>query len=29
MDQYQEVIVALSESVMNNRLKRPLTDKSP
>jgi len=28
MDHCQEVIVALSESVMKNRLKRPLADKS-
>jgi len=28
MEHYQEVMVALSESVMKNRLKRPLAEKS-
>jgi len=28
MDHYQEVMVALSESVMKNRVKRPLATKS-
>jgi len=28
MDHYQEVMVALSESVMKNRAKRPLAAKS-
>jgi len=28
MERYQEVLVALSESVMKNRLKRPLAAKS-
>jgi len=28
MDRYQEVIVALSESVMKNSVKRPLVEKS-
>jgi len=29
MERYQEVMVALSESVMKNRLKRSLAEKSP
>jgi len=28
MERYQEVMVALSESVMKNRLNRPLAEKS-
>jgi len=28
MERYQEAMVALSESVMKNRLKRPLAEKS-
>jgi len=28
MDYYQEIMVALSESVMKNRVKRPLAAKS-
>jgi len=28
MERYQEVMIALSESVMENRLKRPLASKS-
>jgi len=28
MERYQEVMVALSECVMKNRLKRPLAEKS-
>jgi len=28
MERYQEVMVALSESVMKNRLKRPIVEKS-
>jgi len=29
MERYQEVVVALSESVMKNIMKRPLAEKSP
>jgi len=28
VERYQEVMVALSESIMKNRLKRPLAEKS-